>query len=636
MIDNKNKFLDLQLILNSIFDLVAIVDTEGKILYCNQGFAEFVNRDIDSIIGQKCHELVHGSETYFKDCPLVASLKSGEKETRQLKLGEKYFLIIVNPIKDDKGKIIGFIHTLLDITEQKKIEEALRESEEKYRTIIENAGEAIVITQDGLVKFVNPKSYEISGYSEEELLTKPFAEFLHPEDRQQAVDLHMRLLSGEKGLPMNYQVRIIDKRGNIKWLDTNTALIKWENKPATLNFIRDITELKKAEEEKEALYKQLLHAQKMEAIGKFATSIAHDFNNILTSIKGFTQLAFSSLSENDPIRFYLKNVLASSERAEKMIKQLLAFSRKQVLEKKVININELVKGLESFISRLIGEDIMLSFNLSPDIGLVEVDPSQIENIIVNLVANAKDAMPTGGMLIIETANFEVDEEFMKSHEGAQIGQYVMLSIKDTGFGIPEEIKDRIFEPFFTTKEKGTGLGLSTVFDIVKQHGGNIWCESEIGRGTTFKILLPRIEKEREREIIEKLEDKLIKGHETVLVIDDDEKVRATVLEMLKRLGYKTLEAPNPDIALFLAQFYNNPIDLVICDVVMPGMSGPKLLSKFKSYRPDVKILYMSGYTDDVIATHGILEKGINFIQKPFSIEALSSKIREALDKKRLT
>ncbi|MCX7913658.1 MAG: ATP-binding protein, partial [Thermodesulfovibrionales bacterium] len=371
-----------------------------------------------------------------------------------------------------------------------------------------------------------------------------------------------------------------------------------------------------------------LHAQKMEAIGKLSAGIAHDFNNMLTSIKGFTQLALVSISENDPIRVYLQNVLDSSEKAEKMIKQLLAFSRKQVLEKKVININELVKEMESLIKRLIGEDIILTLNLSADTGLVEADPIQIENVIVELVVNARDAMPDGGKIIIETTNFEVDEEFMKSHEGAQIGQYVMLSIKDTGFGIPDEIKDRIFEPFFTTKEKGTGLGLSTVFGIVKQHGGNIWCESEIGRGTTFKILLPRIEK----EIIEKIEGKLLKGHETVLVIDDDEKVRAIVLEMLKRLGYKTLEAPNPDIALFLAQFHNNSIDLVISDVVMPGMGAVKLFHEIKRYRPDTEVLYMSGYTDDVILRHGVMEKGIDFIQKPFTIQTLSRKIREVFDK----
>lgn len=761
----KNSFPDWEQVFNSIFDLVAFVKPDGTIFHCNQRFAEFVNRDCHYVIGQKCHSIVHGTDAFLKDCPLVRSLKSGKRETWELKEKEKYFSILVDPIRDREGKIVGFIHILRDITEQQIAEEALkenlerykyiselisdyayafkvtpegelvgewitdsftkvfgytkeeidqrggwksmvypedlpvalkhakkivsghtdiaefrfvtrreevrwirdyaipifdestkrvvkiygaaqditdlkvlieqlRENEEKYRKLVDNSIDAIVIAQDEMIKYANPRVIEISGYSIEELLSKPFIEFLHPDDRQMALEYHRKIVNREIIMKSNYSLRSIDKQGNIRWFEINAVPIEWEGKPAELNIIRDITDLKKAEEERENLHKQLLHSQKMEAIGKFSAGIAHDFNNILTSIKGFTQLAMLSLSENDPLKSYLEKVLDSSEKAEKLIKQLLAFSRKQVLEKKVININEILIDMEDLIKRLIGEDILLNLKLAPNIGLVQADPVQIENAIVNLIVNARDAMPKGGMLTIETANFEIDEEFLKTHPGAQIGQYVMLSIKDTGVGISEEIKDRIFEPFFTTKEeKGTGLGLSTVYGIVKQHGGNIWVESEVGRGTTFKIYLPRIEKEREEEILSKTYGEIIKGNETVLVIDDDEKVRATVLEMLKKLGYKTLEAPNPDIALFLAQFYNKPIELVICDVVMPIMNGPKLFNKFKNYRPDTKILYMSGYADEVLAKHGIAEKGINFLQKPFTIETLSSKIREVLDKK---
>lgn len=539
------------------------------------------------------------------------------------------------PIFDKSNKrVIKIYGAAQDITERRKLLEELRESEEKYRTVVENASEAIIIAQDGMLKFVNPKAMEISGYSEEELLSRPFVEFIHPDDREKALDLHLKMLNGEETLLTNYQLRIIDKQGNIRWIETNAALIKWQGNPAALNMMRDITDLKKAEEEKENLYKQLLHAQKMEAIGKLTAGIAHDFNNLLTSIKGFTQLALMSLSEKDPLRAYLENVLESSEKAEKLVKQLLVFSKTQVLEIKVININELIKGMEELIKRVIGEDIILNLNLAPNIGLIKADPVQIENAIVNLVVNARDAMPKGGILTIETANFEINEEFVKKHPDTKVGQYVMVSIKDTGTGIPDEIKDRIFEPFFTTKEgKGTGLGLSTVYGIVKQHGGNIWFESEVGRGTTFKIFIPAVTEETEQEITELVEDKILKGHETVLVIEDDEKVRVTVLEMLKKLGYKTLEAHNHDIALFLAQFYDKPIDLIICDVVMPGMSGPKLINRIKAYRPNVKVLYMSGYTDEVIDKHGIIEKGINFLQKPFTIETLSKKIREVFDKK---
>ncbi len=761
----KNNFPDWQQVCNSMFDLVAFVKPDGTIFHCNQRFAEFLNKDCDSIVGQKCHVLIHGTNAFLENCPLIRSLRSGKRETWEIKEKEKYFSILVDPIKDTKGKIVGFIHILRDITEQKIAEESLKESlerykyiselisdfvyafnvtpegelvgewitdsfqkvsgypketlykeglwksmiydedlpiviehtnklisgkvdtsefrcltrygeirwirnyaipifdpsnkrvvkiygaaqditdlkgliaqlrenEEKYRKLVENSIDAIVIAQDEMIKYVNPKAIEISGYSTEELLSRPFIEFIHPDDRKMALEFHRKIVNREISMKSNYPLRSIDKQGNIRWFEINAVPIEWEGKPAELNIIRDVTELKIAEEEKENLYKQLLHFQKMEAIGKFSAVIAHDFNNMLTAIKGFTQLAMMSLSENDPLKAYLEKVLYSSERAEKLIKKLLAFSRKQVLEKKVININELLRDMEDLIKRLVGEDIILNLKLSPNIGLVQADPVHIENAMVNLVVNTREAMPKVGMLTIETANIEINQEFVKKHPDITVGQYVRVSVKDTGIGIPDEIKDRIFEPFFTTKdEKGTGLGLSIVYGIVKQHGGNILVESEVGRGTVFDIYLPRIEKEREEEIFIKTYGKIIKGNETVLVIDDDEKVRATVLEMLKKLGYKTLEAQNPDIALFLAQFYNQSIDLVICDVVMPVMSGPKLFSKFKNYRPDTKILYMSGYADEVLAKHGIAEKGINFIQKPFTIEALSRKIREVLDKK---
>ncbi|MCS7164529.1 MAG: ATP-binding protein, partial [Thermodesulfovibrio sp.] len=348
---------------------------------------------------------------------------------------------------------------------------------------------------------------------------------------------------------------------------------------------------------------------------------------------GFTQLSLLKLSENEPLKRYLENILFSAEKAEKLIQQMLAFCRKQILDLRVININDLIRSMEEMIKRMIGEDIVLSLNLSKDIGLVKADLHQIENAIVNLLVNARDAMPQGGILTVETANVEIDEEFAKKHPDVKAGKYVMLSITDTGVGISDEIKDRIFEPFFSTKEDGTGLGLSTVYGIVKQHNGHILVKSKPMKGSTFTIYLPRLTEEVEAEILERSEGKLLRGDETVLVVDDDEKVRATVLEMLKRLGYKTLEANNQDVALFLAQFYDKPIDLIICDVVMPGISGRKLIDKIKNYRPDVKVLYMSGYTDNVVSKHGILEKGINFIQKPFSIEALSRKIREVLDKK---
>jgi len=507
----------------------------------------------------------------------------------------------------------------------------LNKSSEIYQIIVENAGEGIVIAQDDKILFVNPKMLEISGYTLEEVLSKPFLEFLHPDDITETMDLYTRMLKGDKDLPERHQLRIIHKEGYPVWIETTTVPINWQGKIATLNFIRDITEIKKAEEENQRLQEQLIQSQKMESIGRFLASIIHDLNNILTPIKGFTQLSIAKTGEHDPVGGYLKTIFSSVEKAERLIKQLLAFCRKQSLKLEVLNINKLIEHLEDTLKRLFGEDILLVKKLSPDLGAVEADSSQIIHVILNIAANARDAMPLGGQFIIETSNVEIDDEYLNKYNGLKKGPYVMLSFTDSGVGIPPNIADKIFDPFFTTKEYSTGMGLPTVFGIVKQHKGNITVHSEKGKGTTFRVYLPRVDKQIEKEFAEKIE-KIYTGNETVLVIDDDENIRKLVIEILKKLGYKPLEAMTTDMAVFLSQFYNKTIHLVITDVVLPGIGGPMLIKRIKNYRPNIKTLYMSAFPDTILKKYGVDENAYNFIQKPFTIENLSKKIREVLDK----
>jgi two-component system, cell cycle sensor histidine kinase and response regulator CckA len=432
-------------------------------------------------------------------------------------------------------------------------------------------------------------------------------------------------------------VEVIRKDGTKAFNEISVSLIRdSEGKPIGFRGIaRDVTERKHAEIEMVTLQEQLRQSQKMEAIGQLAGGVAHDFNNLLTVIHGYSELILTSLDENSRLRQDVQEIIHASERASSLTRQLLAFSRKQVLQPKVLDLNAHVFDMDKMLRRMIGENIELMTLLAKDLGRIKADPGQIEQVILNLAVNARDAMLNGGKLTIETANIELDENYARSHIGVTPGHYVMLSVSDTGVGIAREVKERIFEPFFTTKEKGkgTGLGLSTVFGIIQQSGGNIWVYSEPGLGTTFKIYLPRIEEDTESLKPSAVSTKSLQGSETILLVEDEEIVRKLACTILQKNGYKVLEAPNGEEALRIVQGQNgNPIHLLVTDVVMPGMSGRQLADLLERLRPEMKILYISGYTDNAIVHHGVLEKGIDYIQKPFTIEGLARKVREVLDK----
>jgi PAS domain S-box-containing protein len=393
-------------------------------------------------------------------------------------------------------------------------------------------------------------------------------------------------------------------------------------------------ERKRAEEERAALQEQLRQSQKMEAIGKLAGGVAHDFNNLLTVIHGYSELLLDNLDQNSRLRQDVLEIMNASDRASSLTQQLLAFSRKQVLQPKVLDLNVHVSSVDKMLRRMIGENIELTSLLAKDLKRIKADPGQIEQVIFNLAINAKDAMPNGGKLTIETANVILDESYARSRIGVTPGHYVMLSVSDTGMGMRPEVKEQIFEPFFTTKEKGkgTGLGLSTVYGIIQQSSGNIWVYSEPGVGTTFKVYLPTIEEGTESLKPTSIPTESKQGFETILLVEDEEMVRKLARTVLQKNGYTVLEASNGEEALRIVQGQNgNPIHLMVTDVVMPGMSGRQLADRLLPLRPEMKVLYMSGYTDDAIVHHGVLDPGIAYIQKPFAPDALASKVRQILD-----
>jgi len=415
------------------------------------------------------------------------------------------------------------------------------------------------------------------------------------------------------------------KDGRVLEVEVAVHEIEYGGHRAELAVFIDITGRRQLEE-------QLRQAQKMEAVGMLAGGVAHDFNNLLTIITGYSQLILNNLGPHDPNRHSVEQIMKAGERAAALTRQLLAFSRRQVLQPKVLDLNKLVTGLGTMLQRLIGEDIDLRLALRPDLGRVSADPGQIEQVLMNLVVNARDAMPKGGTLTIETANRHLDESYAGRHISVKPGTYVMIAVSDSGTGMDQATQARLFEPFFTTKGtgKGTGLGLSTVFGIVKQSGGSVEVYSEPGHGTSVKVYLPRIDQPATTET-ENAVRAVPRGTETVLLVEDEEMVRNLVRETLEREGYKVMDAADPLEARRIAEQYPGPIHLLVTDVVMPKVSGRELALQLKRRRPEMHVLYMSGYTDNAIVGSGILQKEVAFLQKPFTPGALTEKVREVLE-----
>ncbi len=543
--------------------------------------------------------------------------------------------------RDENGKPLEIMLVSRDITERKKMEAALKESEKRYRMIVENMQDTIsLLDLDLNYVYQSPSEIRVTGFTPEEVMDMPIDKQVTPESFEKGVKILFEELAREfGGEPIDphrsiiFEIESYCKDGSTVWLEETCTFQRDDNgKPIGILLAgRNITERKKAEQERDKLAAQLLQSQKMETVGRLAGGVAHDFNNMLNVILGYIDLAKMRLTMENPIYTDLLEIEKAATRSRDLTAQLLAFSRKQIISPKVVNLNALIAETQKTITRLIGEDIDLKFYPAGDLWAIKFDPVQIEQILINLAINARDAMHKGGKLVIETSNIAVDSTFCDSHMEIVPGDYVRLTVSDTGSGIDRANLPYVFEPFFTTKEfgKGTGLGLATVYGIVKQNDGFISVYSEPGQGSTFKIYLPRTSE----ELIaapRAPEAPVRSGSGTILLVEDDEMVLKMVSDMLEALGYMVIASESPVDALSLCEKGVTPIDLVITDVVMPQMSGKELRDKLIAFNPEMKILFMSGYTSNIIAQHGVLEEGMQFIQKPFSISLLAEKIRQML------
>jgi len=616
-------------------------DVQGRITSINRTELEMLGYALEEMIGQLVWKFVVEEEIARQQ--ILAKLAGtmpparGLERTYRRKDGTTFPAIVEDRlILDSEGKIKGIRATIQDITEHKKAEEALRSSEEKYRTILENIEDGYFeVDIAGNFTFYNDSLCRILGYSRDEMIGMNNRQYTDQENAKKLFQAFNKVYrTGEPAREFDWE--IIRKDGTRRSIEASVSLLKDPsgNRIGFRGIVRDITERKRIEQEKTTLEEQLRQSQKMEAIGRLAGGVAHDFNNLLTVIKGYSQLSLTEMKKGDPLKENIEEIKKAADRAADLTRQLLAFSRRQVMEMKVLDLNDLLRNLDKMLRRVIGEDIELATILEENLGRVKTDPGQIEQVIMNLAVNARDAMSKGGKLTIETANVDLDQAYARAHVAVKPGPYVMISASDTGVGMPPEIRDRIFEPFFTTKEKGkgTGLGLSTVYGIVKQSSGNIWVYSEPEKGTTFKIYLPRVD-----EPFEELKEKLVKkelprGNETILIVEDEEDVLKLAGRILSRQGYHVLEASSGEEALRICKKKKEPFHLLLTDVVMPQMSGRQLEEQLSRVCQDFKVLYMSGYTDNAITHHGVLEKGMNYIQKPFTVDGLIRKVREVLDK----
>jgi len=518
--------------------------------------------------------------------------------------------------------------------QRERAEAALRESEKEFQQFYDEAPVGYhELDTKGRITRVNRKELEMLGYTAGEMLGKPLWNFFVEEDTTRHVT--MAKLAGDVSFHDTFERTFRRKDGTTLPVLVEDRLLRDKNGQiiGIRSTVEDITERRQTQEALRKSEEQLRQWQRVEAIGRLAGGVAHDFNNLLMTIKGCSELLLNAFDRRDPRREEVEEILKAGERATSLTRQLLAFGRRQVLQPQVLDLNSLVINMDKMLRRLIGEDIQLVTVLDQELWSVKVDPGMIEQVIMNLAVNSRDAMPNGGKLTIETANIIHDENYASRHISMKPGYYVMVAVSDNGCGMDKETQSHLFEPFFTTKEKGkgTGLGLSTVYGIIKQSGGNIWVYSEPSQGTTFKIYLPRVEKTATVYKPKASSPPAPGGTETILLVEDEEAVRTMVSKILRNKGYTVLEAAHSEEAFEISERHEGPIHLMVTDVIMPQMSGPELAERLAPRLPEMKVLYMSGYPDNTIVQHGVLEPGTAFLQKPFTLNALESKVREVLD-----
>ena len=621
-----------RLISDTAADLIAVVDMEGNRIYNSLSYERVLGYSLEELRTSSSFEQIHPDDRERMKEAAVEARRTGVGRPMAYRIRHKdgtwrVLESTASVIRNARGDAEKLVIVNRDVTERNLTAQALQQSEANYRSMIEDAPYGIYrASLEGQFLIVNPALEKMLGYeSQDELLKVNLAKDIYRYPAE-----HPKLTETPVG-DQNF------KDIEVEWKRKDGALITvrcsgWSVKDeagrvAYLEvFAEDVTERRRLE-------RQLRMAQKMEAVGRLSGGIAHDFNNLLGVIMGYSQVMKRSLGPEHASYEHAEEIEKASQRAVSLTRQLLAFSRQQVLEPTILNLNDLVTDMEKMLPRLIGEDVQLKLQLDPGLGAVKADRGQIEQVVMNLVVNARDAMPQGGRLTLETANVELDLAYARQHPGSKPGRYVMLGVTDTGTGIDPEIQAQIFEPFFTTKErdKGTGLGLATVYGVVKQSEGYIAVESEKGKGASFKVYLPLAEQAVAAPEVSTAKAPSGRGSETILLVEDAEPLRKLANMFLKENGYHVLEAGDGAEALQLMRENRTVIDLLLTDVVMPGINGRVLAERLAPRQPKMRVLYMSGYTDSFIAGHGVLEAGTHLLHKPFTEDALVRKVREVLD-----
>jgi PAS domain S-box-containing protein len=627
--------LQYRALLDAAPDAMVIVNQAGEIVLLNLqaekqfGYRrdELLGQHVKNIIPQGFAERLVADALRSAEDALAQQIGKGIELTGQRKNGSAFPIeIMLSPLESAEGVLVTA--AIRDISVRKDAEKHLAQMEGRYRGLLEAAPDAmVVVNQSGEIVLLNVQAEKHFGYRRDELVGQKVKNIIPEGFAERLIADGTRSAAEALAQQIGMGIELYGRRKNGSDFPIEIMLSPLESAEGVLvtAAIRDITERKHLE-------RMLQQAQKMEAVGQLAGGVAHDFNNLLGVILGYADLLLEQPTLNDSQRRDLGEIQKAGVRAALLTRQLLAFSRKQVLQPKVLDLNTVVAGAEKLLQRLIGENIELIVVLNPALGRVKADSGQLEQIIMNLAVNARDAMPEGGKLTIETSNVQIDEQYAARHDSALTGPHVMLAVTDTGCGMDAKTKAHIFEPFFTTKEfgKGTGLGLATVYGIVEQSGGWVWVYTEPSLGTTFKIYLPCVDPAIEIVLPSDKIEKVAGGSQTILVVEDDAALLQVTHRSLEEVGYAILAARSPAEAIHISESHPGPIHLMVSDVIMPGMSGDKLASYLSVLRPEMKVLYVSGYTDDTIVHHGVLEPGLAFLQKPFSPKTLARKVGEVL------
>ncbi len=620
---------NLRAIFNTSLQAFVLLDGDGTILALNPTAREWgrllVGRELNE--GDPIHAFIPDAAASFT-AALAGEARSLERSLRGVDAIDRWYETTHAPVVDERGVVIGVCLNARDVSERKRSEQALQESEARYRDLFENASDLVCTTSlDGRFLYMNPAWCAAMGYRDADLTTRRFSELVHPDSRDRYFDVVARAAAGES--VGHVELVLVTAQNVPLTLEGNLSCTSNDGGPSLLRGIyRDVTERKRVED-------QLRRAERMQAAGRLAGGVAHEVNNMMTGVIGFSEFLLRALDPGDPRRAEVSEIIKAGTRAADVTRQLLAFTRQQFLRPEVFPVNAVVRDLEPMLRRSLGEDHRFDLALAPEAGEIRADRGQLEQVLVNLMLNARDAMTSSGRVTIATAVAELDESYAQRHDGIGIplGEYVQLSVSDTGVGMDRETQARIFEPFFTTKPvgQGTGLGLSTVYGIVKQSEGFVWVYSEPGVGTTFKVYLPRVGSELAREGEGERAPAAEGGTETILIVEDEELVRSLASRALREHGYTVIEARHGGEALRQLQSRSSGIDLVVTDVVMPEMGGRELGRRLKVMRPSLPVLFMSGYTGEDVIQRGLLDADAPFQQKPFAPDGLARKVRAMLD-----